>query len=317
LAKELVDALQLQPGQQAVDCTAGYGGHTALMLERVGKNGLVHAIDRDPAAIAYLKQRFANEIASGRLRLHQIPFSQLTTVLADVGEIHGIGADLGVSSPQLDEADRGFSLRMEGPLDMRMDPGLPMTAADIVNNWEPAELTKIFRELGEEPKARFITRAITKVRESSPIETTQQLAKIIENAVFYKTPSRRHPATRCFQALRMVVNEELAEVEALCKKGFALLAPGGRLGIISFHSLEDRIVKKFFKHVSQEPGSDRRLRDLPYIPEEIAKSFPQEGKIIKPFPLKPTESEIANNPRSRSAKLRVIQRTIPRQEGSL
>lgn len=308
LKHETVQALNLQAGDLAVDCTAGYGGHTAEMLRLVGPEGRVIAFDRDPAAISFLKERFSKELEQGNLELVQAPFSTLAAQLENRGPIKGICADLGVSSPQLDQGERGFSLQHDGPLDMRMGPDLQITAADIVNNYERQELIRIFREFGEEPKAHFIADAIIKRRASQTFSSTKDLADVISSAVFYKTRSRRHPATRCFQALRIAVNQELSEVETLCHDAFDLLTCGGRLAIITFHSLEDRVVKQSFKKFSNPAPKLHKLRDLPYLPQHLQEEQSPFAKIIKPFPILPQADEIEHNPRSRSAKLRVLEK---------
>lgn len=307
---ELVDALALKPGDRAIDCTAGYGGHTAGLLEKVGPSGHVIAFDRDPAAISFLERRFPREISSGQLTLVHAPFSNLSSSLDKAWQpIQGICADLGVSSPQFDQAERGFSFQHDGPLDMRMDSSAALTAADIVNHADKVELVRILRHFGEEPKAPFIADAIIKRRQASPISRTSELANIIEGAVFYQQRSRRHPATRSFQALRIAVNGELDELKGLCESAFHQLAIGGRMAIISFHSLEDRLVKQAMRTFSQAPlAHQRQLRDLPYIPQHLLDQHIVPGRIVRPFPIKPSEAEMAANPRSRSAKLRVIEK---------
>lgn len=308
LRHELAEALALKDGDHAVDCTAGYGGHTAELLRLVGRNGQVIAFDRDPRAIHFLNERFRSEICEGRLRLIEAPFSKLAEYLSPEDQIQGICADLGVSSPQLDEAERGFSLQHDGPLDMRMSPQIQRSAADIVNTADKQELIGIFRSFGEEPKAHFIADAIINRRQQQPFQRTLDLAELIASAVFYKTKSRKHPATRCFQALRIFVNEELLEAQSLCEHSLKLLRTGGRLGVITFHSLEDRLVKNFFRKAQDpEPGL-HKLKDIPFLPEHLAAAQNPYIKIIKPFPIVPTQQEVTENPRSRSAKLRVFQK---------
>ncbi len=309
LKNELVEFLDLKHGDAVVDCTAGRGGHTELLLKAVGEAGKVIALDRDPDAIAFMETRFSQEIQSGRLILRKVPFSQLKSVIADLGyegKLAGVAADIGVSSPQIDVASRGFSFRTDGPLDMRMDSSEGETAADLVNNLSEAELTRIFREFGEEPKAKFAAQAIVKERAKAPIITTYQLADIVEKAIFYREKSRKHPATKIFQALRIAVNDELGELEALLEDGFSLLKKNGRMGIISFHSLEDRLVKRKFEDLT---GKKTKIpRDLPITEEAWQKMKGAKAKIIKPFPIDPSETEIETNPRSRSAKLRVLEK---------
>lgn len=308
MKQELVDALNLQPGDSAVDCTAGYGGHTAELLRLVGPKGRVIAFDRDPAAISFLENRFSKEISTQNIELIRAPFSSLAAHLTKYGEFQGICADLGVSSPQLDNGDRGFSLQHDGPLDMRMGPDIERSAADIVNQADKQELLHIFRQYGEEPKAHFIADAIIKRRQLTPFTNTLDLAEVISSAVFYKTKSRRHPATRCFQALRIVVNQELKEVDVLCQQAFDLLKCNGRLAIITFHSLEDRVVKQHFKKLHTPAPNLHKLRDIPFLPSHLEEAQSPLAKIIKPFPSVPNDLEIAENSRSRSAKLRVLEK---------
>lgn len=309
LLNELVDSLALHEGDVAVDCTAGRGGHTDLMLKAVGESGKVVALDRDPDAINFMQTRFAHQINDGRLILRKATFSEIQNVISELGlagKISGVAADIGVSSPQLDVAERGFSFRNDGPLDMRMDSSSGQTAADLVNGLSETDLIRIFREYGEEPKAKFAAQAIVKERAKAPILTTHQLAGIVEKAIFYREKSRKHPATKVFQALRIAVNDELGELEKVLADGFNLLRPGGRLSIISFHSLEDRIVKRKFEDLT---GKKTKIpRDLPLTEEAWKKMKGAKAQIIKPFPVEPSEEEIASNPRSRSAKLRVLEK---------
>ena len=306
LKDELVKGLALKPGALAVDCTAGGGGHTRLMLEQVGPSGHIYAIDRDQLAITTLTQRFEQELERGEISLLKGSFSEVISEIPD--QVDAIAADLGVSSPQLDLAERGFSFMKDGPLDMRMNPEQGPSAADIIRDYDQHELTTLFRKWGEEPKAKFIAQAIVKQRDITPITTTLQLAEIVKGAVHYKTKSHKHPATKVFQALRIAVNEELTEVESLLSKALTKLKPGGRLAIITFHSLEDRIVKQFFKQCSGSANQIPELRGLPLTEEQLSQYYKAEGKIIKPFPVNPTDEEIDRNPRSRSARLRVLEK---------
>ena len=311
LKTQLVEALNLSPGDWAIDCTAGFGGHTELMLDQVGSKGKVFAFDRDLTAMAYLKQRFADQLASHNLILIQRPFADLkhiTEQYALSGKISGICADIGVSSPQLDQADRGFSLMAEGPLDMRMDQTQELSAYEVVNTFDKKDLIEIFRRFGEEPKAGLIASLILDRRMKKPITTTLELAELIEQNVHYKTKSRKHPATKVFQAIRIFVNDELNQLKSLCIDALETLKPNGRLSIISFHSLEDRIVKKTFQQLSEGLKSDPQLRRLPISEGDFNKLCNIQGRIIKPFPLMPSDSEIEENPRARSAKLRTIEK---------
>jgi 16S rRNA (cytosine1402-N4)-methyltransferase len=310
-ARELVDGLELKPGSIAIDCTAGGGGHTALMVAAVGTTGKVIAIDQDDTAIATLAQRFGREVESGIVQIVKSRFSALRDVcksLGIVGEVGGIAADLGVSSPQLDRGERGFSFVHDGPLDMRMDRASSRaTARDVVNTLERDELKRIFREFGEEPKAHFVAEAICANRERKPIETTLELAKIVADSIHYAERSRRHPATKVFQALRIYVNGELDELRSLLDDGFGVLAKGGRIGIISFHSLEDRYVKEKFKDLAKSPSANIP-RGVPVSVEDLRRLGDAQGKIIKPFPMVADDSESERNVRARSAKLRILEK---------
>jgi len=311
LADEFVDGLNLKSGAICVDCTAGGGGHTKLMANLVLPGGKVFAIDQDDLAIKTLENKFSENISDGQVVICKGRFSEiesLTKELGVFGKVNGIGADLGVSSPQLDLAERGFSFSHDGPLDMRMDQNSSeRSAKDVVAEESMESLKLIFRKYGEEPKAHFIAQAICKYREDREITTTAQLAKIVDDAVHYSKKSKKHPATRTFQALRIYVNKELEELENLLKFGFEALAPGGRLGIISFHSLEDKLVKYAFREFAKDPQS-MLPKGLPITSEELAKMGSSRGKIIRPFPVNATDEEIAANPRSRSAKLRIIEK---------
>lgn len=311
LKEQLVSALNLSENDWAIDCTAGFGGHTELLVELVGKKGKVFAFDRDPTAIAFLKDKFASEIKDERLVLIERPFADLSQMIDSYnlrGNVAGICADVGVSSPQLDQAARGFSLMSDGPLDMRMDQSQDLSAYELVNSFEKGKLIDIFRRYGEEPKAGLIASLIVEHRKVRPIETTLQLANLIEKNVHYKTKSRKHPATKVFQAIRIFVNDELNQLEKLCQDAIDVLKPCGRLSIISFHSLEDRIVKKSFQKMAEGSKADHHLRKLPISETEFNRLCNIQAKIIKPFPLLPSDQEIADNPRARSAKLRTIEK---------
>jgi len=312
LKDELVQGLQLKPGDIAVDCTAGGGGHTAGLLEAVGAEGKVIAFDRDQMAVDHLQRRFTAEIACGRLRVEWARFSELGSTLKNLGlegKIAGVAADIGVSSPQIDVADRGFSFSNDGPLDMRMNKsGTDQSAAEYLATASVQELTKVFRDYGEEPKAKFVAEAIVRTREQSPLTSTTQLAKLVDESIHYRERSRKHPATKIFQALRIVVNDELGELERLLNSGFECLKSGGRLGIISFHSLEDRLVKRRFLDLTGRREEAGLPREVPLTEEQVRVVRNAKGTIIKPFPLVPSDEEINKNPRSRSAKLRVIEK---------
>ena len=296
LVAEAVELLAPRAGALVVDATCGGGGHTEEIL-RTGADVL--AFDQDPDAIAHASQRLAS--FGGRVTLRQINFRNAGEVLDQLG-IVGIGGallDLGVSSRQLENAERGFSVMRNGPLDMRMDPRRELTAAMVVNSYTEEDLTRIFRELGEEPAARRIASQLVKLRKTSPFYDTMQLAKAVEKIVWRH--GRRHPATQVFQALRMEVNDELRALEEGLRVLTARLESGARIAVITFHSLEDRIVKNFFRDRSRE------TLDRPEWPEP--RPNPDFAlRLITSKPVEPGEIEQRANPRSRSAKLRVAEK---------
>lgn len=298
LASEAIEALAIDPDGVYVDCTFGRGGHSRLVLERLSDRGRLIALDRDPAAIAA-----GEEIGDARLTLVRAPFSRLGEVLDRLGvdKVDGILLDIGVSSPQLDEAARGFSFRLEGPLDMRMDPDSGISAADWLAIAEEAEMAEVIRRYGEERFARQIAHAIAAARKISPIRTTGELAQIVAGAVKKREPGQ-HPATRTFQAIRIYLNRELEELEAVLPVCVQRLKPGGRLAVISFHSLEDRIVKRFMRDEERGPELPR---GLPLRAADIAPGrLKRIGRAIRA-----SEAETKANPRARSAVLRVAERT--------
>jgi 16S rRNA (cytosine1402-N4)-methyltransferase len=262
-------------------------------------------------AIAELGNRFASAVASGNLVITKARFSEIGTIAKNLGifqKINGVCADLGVSSPQLDRAERGFSFSHDGPLDMRMDRAEEMNAQHLVNTFDYESLSQVFFRLGEEPRAKQIAREIIRSREIKPITSTAELAEIIKRAAGY-FDSKTHPATRCFMGIRMMVNEEMKELNELLNNGFAALALGGRFGVISFHSLEDRAVKSSFQILAGKNRIDPSMAKLPLTQIELEKLVDQpKATIIKPFPLIPNEREINENSRARSAKLRVIEK---------
>jgi 16S rRNA (cytosine1402-N4)-methyltransferase len=280
-----------------VDCTFGRGGHAAAILAALGPQGRLVALDRDPAAVAAARARFG---AEPRFRIHHAPFSALARVLQAeglMGAVAGILVDLGVSSPQLDDPDRGFSFREAGPLDMRMDPSGGESAAALVARASERELVDIIRSLGEERFAARIARAIVAARAAAPIVDTLQLAEVVARAVPTREPGK-HPATRTFQALRLQVNRELDELSELLPQCVAALAPGGRLAVIAFHSLEDRIVKRYLRNAARGPlGPDGA--PLPQARPQLA----LVGKAQRP-----SSAEATANPRARSAVLRAAER---------
>ncbi len=296
LATEMIELLAPRPGSLILDGTCGGGGHTEAILD-TGADVL--ALDQDPDALEFAGARLTN--FGRRVTLHRANFRDAGRVLDELGiaQIGGALLDLGVSSRQLENADRGFSLMRNGPLDMRMDPRRELTAAEVVNSYSEEELKNIFRELGEEPAARRIASQIVKLRKETPFRETLALAKAIEKTV--GRHGRRHPATQVFQALRMEVNDELG---ALAEGLLALtsrLEAGSRIAVITFHSLEDRIVKNFFRDRSRE------FLDRPEWPEP--RPNPDYSlRLITSKPIEPDAVEQRANPRSRSAKLRVAER---------
>jgi 16S rRNA (cytosine1402-N4)-methyltransferase len=296
LLREVLELLKPKPGLLIVDGTCGGGGHTEALLE---SGAHVLALDQDPDSVQHVSERLAHFGRS--LIVRQANFRHAASVLDQLGvpTIGGALLDLGVSSRQLENAQRGFSLVRSGPLDMRMDPRTKLTAAKIVNEYGEEELTRLFRELGEEPAARRIASLIVKMRRTSPFRETLPLARAIEKLV--GRHGRHHPATQVFQALRMEVNDELAALEEGLRVLNERLASGGRIAVISFHSLEDRIVKNFFRNHSQE------WLDKPEWPEP-RRNPDYDLELITPKPVEPSDEEQRANPRSRSAKLRVAEK---------
>ncbi len=296
LAQEAVDALLPAPGKVVVDATLGGGGHSERLL---AAGADVWGIDQDPAARRAARHRLA--AYGDRLHILAGNFRDAVSLLRGQGvsEVDGLLADIGVSSPQVDCAERGFSFLADGPLDMRMNPQAPRTAADIVNNASEEELADILWQYGEERASRAIARRIVQERSKSPLRTTAQLAELIATVLPRK--GRLHPATRSFQALRIAVNDELGALEQLLESGLSLLKSGGRFAVITFHSLEDRAVKRFFERVTREE-IDRPEWPAPRPNPDYA------ARLVLRKPLTAGEPELAANPRSRSAKLRVIEK---------
>ena len=284
LLTEVIDTLAPKEGEIYLDLTAGYGGHAGDILALTGAGATL--VDRDDNAISVLHSRFENRIGGhGDITLMQMDFLSACETLESEGKTFDIIlADVGMSSPHLDNPERGFSLKSDGPLDMRMDQSQQLTASTVINDYEPAELERVLRDYGEEPKAKAMAKAII---DSRPISSTSELAAIAKKV--WPGHSKVHPATRLFQAVRIEVNDELGQLKAVLPIAARLLKPSGRLGIISFHSLEDRIVKQTFRDLS-------------------------DGELLAEFTLpkrKPTtasQDEIDFNPRARSSKLRVLQR---------
>lgn len=299
MAHEAVAALAIKPDGIYVDGTFGRGGHSRLILAALGETGRLIALDRDPDAI-----RAGAEMNDARLTLRQRAFSQLNAVLdeLDVAQVSGVLLDIGVSSPQLDDAERGFSFRFDAPLDMRMDTRSGLTAAQWLATASEGEIGEVIREYGEERFAKSIARAIVAARQQQPIERTTQLAQIIAHAVGWREAGQ-HPATRTFQAIRIYLNRELEELTSVLPQCVDRLIPGGRLAVISFHSLEDRIVKRFMRAESQG--------------EQLPHRLPVRAASLKPGRLRvvgraqhASAAEVAANPRARSAVLRVAERIV-------
>ncbi|HEX4388141.1 MAG TPA: 16S rRNA (cytosine(1402)-N(4))-methyltransferase RsmH [Steroidobacteraceae bacterium] len=299
LAAEALEALALEADGYYVDATFGRGGHSALILQALGREGRLLALDRDPQAIEAGHHRFADEV---RLTLVHAPFADLGTLVpayAHDRPCRGVLLDLGVSSPQLDDPRRGFSFRADGPLDMRMDP----TRGEPVASWLARagldEIRQVIATLGEERFARRVAQAIVSARQSEPLTGTAQLAALVARAVRTREPGK-HPATRTFQALRMFINDELGQLERGLNGALDALSPGGRLAVISFHSLEDRAVKRFMQRESQV---DPALKRLPVVPVQARPRLKTVGRKRRP-----DEAELERNPRARSALLRVAER---------
>lgn len=303
LAEEVMRMLAPQPGSLHVDCTVGGGGHTERILEAASPDGRVLGLDADPAAIARVGERLAR--FGDRLVLRQANFREIAEVAPAAGfaAVDGILLDLGLSSFQLADAGRGFGFRAGGRLDMRFDPSRGEPAAALLARLGEADLADLFRQYGEEPQARRIARAIVAARRTAPIETAGQLAEVVERAVPRRPGPRGriHPATRVFQALRIAVNDELGALAAALAAALDLLRPGGRLVVLSYHSLEDRIVKRFV-------AAERRgCTCPPSFPVCVCGREPRL-QAVGPQPVVPSEAEVAANPRARSARLRVAQR---------
>ncbi|MBS0347081.1 MAG: 16S rRNA (cytosine(1402)-N(4))-methyltransferase RsmH [Proteobacteria bacterium] len=297
LLEEAVAALAIKPDGVYVDGTFGRGGHSRAILARLGPQGRLIAFDRDPVAIAA-----GQAVSDPRFELVHAPFSDFAEALAERGieRVDGVLLDLGVSSPQLDEAERGMSFRFDAPLDMRMDTTRGVTAAEWLADAPIADITRVLREYGEERFAYEIAKAIATARTGGAVATTGQLAAIVEKAVRTREPGQ-HPATRTFQALRICVNQELEELSLILPQVVARLAVGGRLVVISFHSLEDRIVKRFMRDESRPPQLPARL------PVRAA-DLPKPKLALVGKPVWPSDEEVAANPRSRSAVMRIATR---------
>jgi 16S rRNA (cytosine1402-N4)-methyltransferase len=302
LLPEVVTALNVHPGGRYLDGTFGGGGHTRALLDASAPGGIVLALDADEEAIARGHELTADPIIGDRLRLVHGNFARLAEVAKkqQLDPLDGVLLDLGLSSFQLGAAERGFAFRLTGPLDMRFDRSVGQPASDLVNTLSPENLMQILWRFGEEPRARRIVQTIVRERDQAPIETTAQLAEIVSAAVGGRRGADTHPATRTFQALRIATNGELASLEQALSGALSVLAPAGRLAVISFHSLEDRIVKEF---VRREAATCVCPPEQPICTCDQQPRLRPVGKTIKPGP-----DEIRANPRSRSAILRVAER---------
>jgi 16S rRNA (cytosine1402-N4)-methyltransferase len=303
LLEEVLEGLAIRQGGVYLDGTIGWGGHSLQILQRYEGTRVI-GLDRDAAALEAASRRLADH--ADRVMLFHSDFRQLNEVLdeAGFGLVDGILMDLGVSSMQLEDADRGFSFSQDGPLDMRMNPESGVAASEIVNTWSQKDLADLFYKYGEEKRSRSIASAIVRERETAPVVTTLRLAELISSVPGMGRVRNIHPATRTFQALRIEVNDELDAVRQVIPASVQRLTPGGRLAIISFHSLEDRIVKRSFRELEN--------------PCRCPKEFPEcrcglvsAGKVVTRRPKVPTEGETMTNPRSRSAKLRVFEKQHP------
>ncbi|HEV2005942.1 MAG TPA: 16S rRNA (cytosine(1402)-N(4))-methyltransferase RsmH [Candidatus Limnocylindrales bacterium] len=304
LAEEVVTMLAAAPGSLHIDATVGGGGHAERILAATDPDGRLLGLDADGAAIARVQSRLGPRYGS-RLVLRQENFRELGTVAPDAGfgAVDGCLFDLGLSSFQLADVDRGFSFRADGPLDMRFDTARGVPAAELLETLDTAELTALFRRYGEEPFAGRIARAIVEDRLGSPVRTAQELASLIERVTPSRAPGRRriHPATRVFQVLRIAVNEELEALQSGLAAALDLLRPGGRLVVLSYHSLEDRIVKRFFQ------AERRGCTCPPELPVCVCGRLPRL-RLVTPKGIVPAAEEIAANPRARSARLRAAER---------
>lgn len=302
LLKETVDALDVKPNGIYVDCTLGGGGHSEYLLSQLSEEGKLYAFDQDETAIIHAQQKLARYEQQTVFIKSNFRYLKKELLARGINQVDGVLYDLGVSSPQVDTPERGFSYHHNAPLDMRMDLQGKISAYEVVNNWEYEDLVRIFFRYGEERFSKQIARKIEAAREKKPIETTGELVALIKEAI--PAPARRkggHPAKRVFQAIRIAVNDELAAFETSLKDAISLLKPSGRISVITFHSLEDRICKQTFKQTSQGPKLPPRL---PIIPEEYKPTL----KLVNRKPIVPSDEEISGNPRARSAKLRVAEK---------
>ncbi|GET15123.1 16S rRNA (cytosine(1402)-N(4))-methyltransferase RsmH [Ligilactobacillus agilis] len=304
LLNEAVDNLNIKADGIYVDCTLGGGGHSRKILEQLGPNGHLYAFDQDQTALDYNQENLRDWLVAKKLTLIKSNFQQLKQKLAEHGVSHvdGVLYDLGVSSPQFDVAERGFSYRQDAILDMRMDQSQALTARKIVNEWSYGELVRIFTRYGEEKFAKSIARQIERKRQEEEIQTTGQLVELIKAGIPAKARRKGgHPAKKVFQALRIAVNNELGVLEDSLGQALSLLNPHGRISVITFQSLEDRLVKTMFKEKTSLPELPR---GLPVIPSELELEY----RLVNRKPITPSQAELEANHRAHSAKLRVIEK---------
>ncbi len=302
LLKETVEGLSIKPGGVYVDCTLGGGGHSSLILEEIDKNGgFLYCLDQDDDAINATRPKL--EKISDKFEIIKCNFENMKEELnkREITQVDGILMDLGISSHQIDTAERGFSYRFDAPLDMRMDVNNTFSAYEIVNEWEAFDIARILWKYGEERFAKKIAQNMVKQRAIKPIETTFELVEIIKESIPAKFKRDKHPARKTFQALRIAVNDELGVLERILEDGLEMLNETGRFSIITFHSLEDRIVKQFFRKNSEVPAE---VRGLPNIPEQYRAKL----MFINKKPIEASKEELEANSRSRSAKLRIAEK---------
>lgn len=298
LLTETINNLNLKENSIVIDCTLGYGGHSSEILKKIPK-GKLYAFDQDEDAIKSSNERLGNISSNYEIIKSNFKNLELEMKKRNVEQVDAIMYDLGVSSPQLDETERGFSFHKDAALDMRMDKSNPLSAYKVVNEYTFEQLARIFREYGEEKYASSIAKKIIDARSLKPIETTLELVDVIKTAVPYKYKQEKHPARKVFQAIRIEVNNELEVFEESLKQALNLINVGGRICVITFHSLEDKICKQIFKEYASLP---KELEKLPIVPDDLQPKF----KIIDC--IYPTDDEIKRNSRSRSSKLRIIER---------
>ena len=303
LLHEAVDRLEVKPNGVYVDATLGGAGHSSYLLSQLNSRGRLYAFDQDQKAIDQAKIRLQSYIEAGQAFLIKDNFKHLSSSLSKYGQtaVDGVLYDLGVSSPQLDEGERGFSYKKDAPLDMRMNQAQELSAYEVINHYAYRDLVRIFFHYGEDKFAKQVARKIEAARQTQPIATTGELAELIKAAKPAKELKKKgHPAKQIFQAIRIEVNDELKAVRTSLEQALALLKPEGRIAVISFHSLEDRIVKQLFREVTELSAP----KGLPFIPEELQPKF----ELINRRPILPSKEELEVNHRAHSAKLRVIKK---------